>query len=210
MPDIQVDLAVHRPAVREHLLAVLQEAGDFRIRHVAESGRQAVRDVQTAPPDLLLLSTDLPDAPWQQMVQHILCTRPAVPIIAVSRCDAEHVARLLAQGLAGCIAEGGTAEEVVAVLRAVVEGDVRFSRRVLRELIQSHEPDAASPDLSDRQRQVLGLLAQGYDNQQIAETLCLSVGTVRNYVSRIYQCIGVVSRVEAARWAWQHGVAQTA
>lgn len=211
MPDAhQVDLAVHRPTVREHLLAVLREADGFHIRRVVESAGQAAYAVQADPPDILLLGTELPDAPWQRTVRRILRAQPSIPIVAVSHCDAEHVARLLTQGLCGCIAEDEPTDEMLALLDAVAEGKVQFSRRVLRELIESRRSDAAPAALNERQRAVLGLLANGYDNKRIAAALLLSEGTVRNYVSEVYREIGVDSRVEAARWAWQHGVAQAA
>ena len=207
----QVDLAVHRPTVREHLLAVLREADGFHIRRVVESAAQTVRLVQFSAPNLLLLGTALPDAPWQHTVRCIRTARPSLPLVAVGpREDERLVAELFVQGLSGCVSDCDGPDRVLAVLGAAVEGEVRFSRRMLRELIEPRPSDAVLAALSKRQRDVLHLLALGYDNRRIAAALDLAEGTVRNYVSEVYRRIGVSSRIEAAQWAWEHGAAQAA
>lgn len=209
MPATTVDLAVRRAPVREHILDALRETNDFRIRYVMGSAHQAVAAVRASPPGVLLLSTGLSDAPWQQAVAHLRDVNPSVPVVAVSHCDdAEHVAELLTHGFAGCLIEDESADAILGVLDAVGAGDVRFSRCVLWELTQSHPPGAAPVALSERQWEILNLLANGHNNERIAEALLLSEGTVRNYVSDLYKLIGVESRVEAALWVWRYGPTQ--
>lgn len=211
MTPILVDLAVHRPPVRKHLLSVLREAKRFHVRHTADSAQQALRNVQADPPDLLLLSTELPDAPWQQTLRHLCQADPSVPIVAVSHCsDVEHVAGLLTSGIAGCVAEDEPADDVLALLDTVARGNVQFSQCVLRKFAASRQPAPAPVELNERQREILHLLATSHDNKRIAAALLLSEGTVRNYVSALYRQIGVESRTEAVLWAWRHGIAQEA
>ena len=157
------------------------------------------------------MGTELPDTSWQQAAVRLREAAPAVPIVAVSHCnDPGHVARLLTHGFVGCVGDEEATDDLIDLLDVVAEGNVRFSRCVLQKLFHSRLPDATLAELSRRQRDLLHLLASGHDNRRIAEALFLSEGTVRNYVSDLYQQIGVESRTEAALWAWRHGVAQDA
>lgn len=207
----QVDLAVHRTVPREHLLGVLREARDFHVRHVSGSAERTVRRVRFSAPNLLLLGTALPDAPWQHTVQQVLGLHPSLPVVAVTHYeDEERVTELLVEGLSGYLSHHDAPERVLAVLEAAIQGEIRFSRRVMAKLTSTGRKTEIQPTLSQRNREVLRLLANGYDNKRIAAALHLAEGTVRNSVSVLYRQLGVTSRVEAARWAWRNGVAQEA
>ena len=106
-------------------------------------------------------------------------------------------------------------EDVVATCIAAAEGDLVRSRAPLFRIVQTGEEDrlrsqASTPcGLTPREREALALVAQGYRNRALAERLFLAEGSVRNLLSRVYERIGVGSRVEAVLWAWQNGVAGT-
>ncbi len=114
-------------------------------------------------------------------------------------------------GVAGYVLKDEIEEAVVRAIRAVMQGDTWFSRTVVEKLARpaaGEAPLAEKPVLTERESEVLRLLAQGYTNIQIAETLSIAGRTVRFHLRNICDKIGVRSRVEATIWAVQHGLRQ--
>lgn len=118
-------------------------------------------------------------------------------------------AELLTTHLAGCLLAEELTTSLIHVIRAVVAGETVFSRAVVAKLVEAEHSvavDGAAFGLTEREADVLELMARGYSNGEIASTLCLLPQTVRNKASRIYSKMGVGSRVELLAWARQQGL----
>ena len=129
-------------------------------------------------------------------------------VLILSGYDAEALA--LGALAAGYLLKEEALETVVAAVRAVAGGEEWYSQQVMAKVAAWARGEAAVPPgvagLTEREVEVLRLLARGWDNARIAEELCIAEGTVKNYVTSIYAKLNVGSRAEAVAWAWQHGV----
>ncbi len=122
---------------------------------------------------------------------------------------AAYVRGLMGAGVAGYVLKDEATEVVVSAVRTVVRGGTWFSRPVAEKLARMETSEAAQvevSDLTDREREILRLMAEGKDNAGIAAELNLAEQTVRNYVSRIYTKLGVDTRVQAVVWARERGL----
>ncbi len=123
--------------------------------------------------------------------------------------DDVYVHVLIAGGALGYVLKDEVPEIVVRAIRTVMRGDTWFSRSIVEKMARwdIEQPVlAGKPSLTDAERKILVMMAQGWDNSRIAATLSLARQTVRNYTSRIYNKLGVSSRAEAIVWAREHGL----
>ena len=141
-------------------------------------------------------------------VRGILDHCPQVKIIMLTAFDDEvFVRNLVGLGVAGYILKDEAPETLIRAIRAALEGDVWFSRRII-DILAKPAAEAGCVEtgchLTDRETEVLHLMAKGLANSQIADGLAIAEGTVKNHLVNIYQKLGVHSRAEAVAWVWQH------
>jgi DNA-binding NarL/FixJ family response regulator len=219
-PPIRVVMVDDHPVVRAGIRHLLQGAPDITIIGEASDGSEALRIVARAQPDVLLLDVMLPDMSGVVVAQRVKEEGWPVHILALSAYDDErYILGMLAAGAAGYLIKEEASETITEAVRAVARGEIGWlSRRAIAVLLgrvtdewQKSQvmPPGPMPDLSARERQVLRLLAHGYENAQIAAALCIAEGTVKNHVTSIYGRIGVRTRAEAVAWAWRHGISET-
>jgi DNA-binding NarL/FixJ family response regulator len=204
---IRVLLADDHPLIRAGLRAGLAAEPDFALVGEAADGHDALRLCREHRPDVLLLDLQMPGPSAVETVTAVHECCPGVRVLMLTaHSEAVYVRGLVAAGVAGYVLKDEAAELLVDAIRSVARGGTWFSRPVVAKLVQPHVPRATQePSLTRRERQVLPLLAQGWDNARIASTLYLSEQTVRNYVSRLYAKLGVSSRAQAMAWAQRHG-----
>jgi DNA-binding NarL/FixJ family response regulator len=174
----------------------------------ADAGDKAQRLSPEHNPNVLLLDLNMPGPSAFETVAYLREHCPQVKVIVLTAYDdGAYVHGLVAAGVAGYVLKDEIEEAGVRAIRAVMQGDTWFSRSVVEKLARpatSEAPPVEKPALTDRELEVLRLLAQGYRNQRIAE-LCISERTVRSHLRNIYDKIGVQSRTEAALWAVRQG-----
>jgi DNA-binding NarL/FixJ family response regulator len=129
-------------------------------------------------------------------------------LILTAYCDPENVSGMLKAGARGYLLKEEEPDAVVQAVRALAEGRTWISPLAVKALVEELPDGADTPavDLSEREHDVLRLLAEGLDNPRIAETLSIAEGTVKNHVTNIYEKLGVHSRAEAVAWAWKRGI----
>ncbi|GAB5536299.1 MAG: response regulator transcription factor [Rubricoccaceae bacterium] len=201
MPPVSVVVADDHPALRAGISAMLTATGRIDVVGEAQGGREALRMVRDHEPDVLVLDMDMPDLSGVEVAQELAASHHPTRVLAFSAYDDySYVTRLMQAGASGYITKDKPIPLLIEAVEAVARGEVRWFVSIL-------PPEAQTP-LTDREVEVVRLMANGQSNEDIAAVLTISPVTVRNYTSAIYTKLGVSSWREAVAWAWQTGVAR--
>lgn len=208
---ISVVMADDHPLIRSGLRMALQSAEGIQLLGEATNGQEARQMAQELQPDVLLLDLSMPGPPATETMAWLARHCPQVRTLVLTAYDDDiYVRDAVGAGALGYILKDEPPETVLRAIRAVQAGDTWFSRRVIAKLLHANDFDDDSTVeafLTERDKQVLHGLAQGWDNARLAAEIQVAEQTVRNYVSRLYAALGVKTRTEAAIWAREHGLA---
>jgi DNA-binding NarL/FixJ family response regulator len=195
---IKLILADDHPVFVSGLRAVFGAEDDITVMSVATTGREAVRAATEGEPDVAVLDLNMPegDGLWvcRQLRAAGLSTRV---LILTMYDDDENVLAALRAGAYGYTLKGSAPEEIVAAVRAVARGEALFGSGIAAQMLRHFSRTAATspfPQLTEREHEVLGLLAEGRDNAAVAHRLGVSSKTVRNHVSNIIAKLHVADR----------------
>lgn len=207
---IRVLLADDHPLMRKGIRTSLEEESDIMVVGEAADGQAAQRMSQRLQPDVLLLDLSMPGPSALETMNYLYQHCPTVKIVILTAHDDEvYMRHLIAAGAAGYVLKDETDETLVHAIRVIMSGDQWFSRSVVEKLSHVHEAHAGQElalRLTDREQEILMMIAQGLSNAVIASRLDLAEQTVRNYASRLYTALGVRSRAEAIVWAKERGL----
>ncbi len=213
METIRVLLADDHPFFRDGLRMLLEEAPDLTLAAEAADGDEAVALAEAAQPDVILMDIKMPGLSGIEATRRILGASPHIGILVVTMYeDDDFVFSALRAGARGYLLKGADRAEVLRAIRAVAGGDAIFGPAIARRLIgffaapASPAPPPLFPELTEREREILALLARGTANADIAGRLYLSPKTVRNNVSNILSKLQVASRAEAIVRAREAGL----
>jgi DNA-binding NarL/FixJ family response regulator len=189
---------------------VLEAEPDFEVAAVVGTGRAAVDAAMGAAPDVAVLDISMPDGDgiWVTAQLRAAALPTRVLILTMSD-DDESVFAALRAGASGYTVKGAGPDEVVAAVRAVARGEAVFGTGVATRMLQHFSRTAAAapfPQLTEREHEVLGLLARGFDNPAIARRLSVSGKTVRNHVSAVITKLQVPDRTAAVLRARDAGL----
>lgn len=216
METIRVVLADDHPVLRSGVRSALDRAPGIEVVGEGSDGEDALRLAQELRPDVLLLDMEMPRKPGVEVARELTDAGSPVRVLALSAYDdEEYVLGLLSTGAAGYLTKEEAPQTIVEAVRGVARGEEgwlsrRATARVVRQTGRSAQgsPRVRAPMLSERELEVLRLLAKGSDNTRIAAVLYISEGTVKNHITNIYAKAGLRSRAEAVAWAWQSGLAR--
>ena len=201
--------------VRRGLRAFLETVDDMEVVGEAADGHEALDAIAALvaagrPPDVALMDLLMPGMDGVTATAAITQRHPEMEVVAMtSFTQADLVQGALQAGAAGYLLKDAEADEVAAAIRAACRGEVHLDPVVAKQLTRSlaaPRPQAADA-LTEREREVLGLVAQGLSNQQVADSLVISERTARTHVSNILGKLGVASRTQAALLAIREGIA---
>ena len=208
--SIRVVLADDHPVVRGGIRTLLEKAPGVTVVGEASSGREALGLVEKLAPDVLLLDMEMPGGTGLEVARWLQERAASVKVLALSAYDdEEYIFGLLDSGAAGYLTKDEAPDIIIEAVQGVARGEEGWiSRRVASKIVSRKRTalKAATTTLSDRELEVLKLMARGDGNPLIAETLFISEGTVKNHVTRIYAKLDLRTRAEAVAWAWQHGL----
>lgn len=190
---------------------LLDTQPDLEVVGEASSGEHAVALTAQTAPDVVVMDLSMPGAGGLPAIAAISASHPQSRILALTMLDDPGTVRAaMRAGARGYLVKGAAGDEALHAIRAVAHGAVIFAPDVADDVLQrlDHGPATGEPfpDLTDRERDVLRLLADGQGNALIARQLHLSDKTVRNYISNIFRKLHVTSRVDAALRAREAGL----
>jgi DNA-binding NarL/FixJ family response regulator len=208
---IRLLIADDHEVVRSGLKTLLSDT-DIDVVAEAASGGEALRMVAAHRPDVVLLDIRMPDGDGLSALQQLKQDHPNLPVLMLSTYDnPTYVSRAVSLGASGYVLKGSGREKLIHAIRAVAEGEATWTREEMRRMTGAMAAPRAAGDLeaalTQRENEVLTLLAHGMTNKQIAERLGISYETVKEHVQHILRKIGVADRTQAAVWAVRSGLA---
>jgi DNA-binding NarL/FixJ family response regulator len=207
---IRILIADDHGVVAEGLKHLVEAQPDMEVLSLAVDGREAVRQARDLQPDVVLMDLSMPELNGADATRAILERDPKCRVIVLSMySEREYVRRALKAGAAGYVVKRSAAKEVVEAIRAVYAGQRYLSPRVADVVIDDYAGDGAEDllsKLSQREREVLQLLAEGRTGAQIAERLSLSQKTVETYRARLVEKLGIRDVAGLVRFAIQRGI----
>jgi DNA-binding NarL/FixJ family response regulator len=210
-PRIRVLLADDHTVVRRGLRGFFELLDDIEVVGEAEDGRRAVELVEALGPDVVLMDLLMPVMDGIAATAEIKARFPEVEVVALtSFIEEERVTAALEAGATGYLLKDADADDVAVAVRRAHAGEVHLDPQVARLLarrIRSRRGDTpAHEPLTEREREVLALVAKGYANKEIATELDITERTARTHVSNILGKLDLASRTQAALWAIEHRV----
>jgi DNA-binding NarL/FixJ family response regulator len=215
MEEISVLIVDDHPPFRAGLRALLDATVDIEIVGEAATGAQAITQAAKLQPDVILMDLQMPDVSGIDATRRILHTSPHISILVLTMFeDDDSVFAALRAGARGYLLKGARKGELLRAIRVVSNGEAIFGPAIASRLmsyfagIQHPQTvtDYAFPELTQREREVLDLIAQHHTNQEIAGQLGVSLKTVRNHVSNIFNKLQVADRTQAILRVKQAGL----
>jgi two-component system, NarL family, response regulator LiaR len=209
---ISVLIADDHAIVRQGVRAFLETQSDLAVVGEAESGDEAVRLVAELVPDVALIDLVMPGMDGVEAIRQVKRVSPHTQVIALtSYHEDEHIFPALRAGTLSYVLKDIRPEELAEVVRRAARGESTLHPRVAARVVHdlrtgTHEGANAFLDLSERELEVLRLIAAGLSNAAIAEKLFISERTVKGHVSNILGKLHILDRTQAAVYAWRQGL----
>jgi DNA-binding NarL/FixJ family response regulator len=211
LETLRILVAEDHPLFRKGMISLLSSVPDFEVIGEAATGEEVVARASELQPDVILMDLQMPGMGGMEATRRILQESPTIRVLVVTLLeDDDSVFMALRAGAHGYVLKDADEEEMVRAIRAVGRGEAIFSpnvaERVLAFFASPKAPPQVFPTLTDREREILNLIAEGYPNPSIAKHLHLSTKTVGNYVSNIFAKLQVADRAQAIIRAREAGM----
>ena len=204
---IRVLLADDHPLVRSGIRATLQAEAHIEVVGEATNGAEAQHLCASLRPDLLLLDLSMPGPSSLETLTYVRALLPELRVLILTAYDDDaYVRSTIGLGIDGYLLKDEATEALVRAITTIAQGGTWFSRVALQKFVEPPQV-VERIALTPRELALMSGIAQGWDNRKLALEYDLAEQTVRNYISRIYEKVGVRSRAEAVVWARKHGYA---
>ncbi len=215
MDPLRILIADDHPLFRNGMRTLLSSVPDVEVVGIATNGDEVISLAASLQPEVILMDLQMPGIGGIEATRRILHISPHIRILVVTMFEDDHsVFAALRAGARGYILKDADEDEILRAVRAVGRGEAIFSPTIAQHLIDFFAAPRPAilphlfPELTDREREILLLIAQGYSNSAIAKHLTLSLKTVANHVSNIFSKLQVADRAQAIIRAREAGFDQ--
>ena len=209
---IKILIADDHPVVRKGLKEIIEEIPDMAVHGEASNGQETLEKVGKSDFDIVVLDISMPGISGLDILKQLKSEKPELSILVLSMYPEEQYAvRVLRAGASGYLTKESAPEELIAAIRKASKGGKYISSSLAEKLAFDLETDAERPlheTLSDREYQVMRMIASGKTGKEIAEELFLSVKTISTYRTRILEKMEMKSNAELIHYALKHGLVE--
>jgi DNA-binding NarL/FixJ family response regulator len=204
---IRVLIADDHGIIRDGLSELVSTFDDVEVVGTAANGEEALRLAQSLGPDVVLMDLEMPVMDGAEATRRIVAAMPGTAVVILtSFSDRRRILGALESGALGYMLKDAAAEELERGIRTAAEGGSPLDPTAARALISARTAPDPLAGLSEREREVLTLVAKGYANKEIARRLEISEKTVKGHLTKVFRQIGVTDRTQAALWAEREGL----
>lgn len=216
---IRVLIADDHTLVRQGIRLLLETAPDVKVVGEASDGAEAIRLAVELRPDLVLMDIAMPILDGLEATREIKRLEPHIHILALTMHEGEdYFFKILAAGAAGYVLKRAAANDLLAAVHTVAKGEVFLYPSLAKKLVadylgrvEGHESEVRAPaGLTPREQEVLGHIASGLSNREIAERLTVSLSTVQTHYAHIIEKLNLRNRTELVKYALRHGLISSA
>jgi two-component system, NarL family, response regulator LiaR len=209
---IRVLVVDDHPVVRRGIRSLLAEEEGIQVIGEAINGKEAIQQVEELHPDVILMDLVMPEMGGVEAIQHITAAHPEARILVMTSFAADDkVFPSIKAGALGYLLKDSDPEDLIRMIHQVYRGELSIHPTIARKVIQELGRPASQPltpdPLTQREVEILQMLAQGYENKEIARRLVLREATVRTHVSNILGKLQLANRVQATLYALRQGIA---
>jgi two-component system, NarL family, nitrate/nitrite response regulator NarL len=208
---IRILVADDHAIFRDGLRKLLEDASDVSIIGEASNGTECIKMLQKLKPDILLLDLRMPEKDGLAVLEEVnFDSLPTRVIVLTAAEDDRDVVRAMRLGARGVVLKQSASDLLLKSIRKVADGEIWLDNRMTNEVLDAFKKSAETgqrrdkPLLSDREKEIVQLVAQGFRNREIGEKLFISEQTVKNHLHNIFDKLGVSDRLELALYAIHH------
>jgi len=204
---IRLLIADDHAVVREGLERLVATFDGVELVGAAANGQEAVDRCRDAQPDVVLMDIEMPVLNGIAATRAIAAAQPDVAVVVLtSFSDRDQILQALDAGAVGYLLKDAEPDEIAKAVRAAARGEAPLDPRAGRALLSARGSSSPLDGLSEREREVLRLVARGLPNKLIARELSISEKTVKTHLTSVFRTIGVTDRTQAALWAERNGL----
>ena len=205
VPKIRVLVVDDHKVVRSGLEQLLATTDDIELVGTASNGYEAIAEVERLHPDVVLMDLSMPELDGIDATRRISAEHPDSRVLVLtSFSDQSRILEALSAGADGYLLKHAEPDDIADGIRAVHAGGSPLDPKAARALVESRRSGRDTPQLTDREREVLLLVRDGLANKQIARRLGIAERTVKAHLTSVFQRLGVADRTQAALWASDH------
>jgi two-component system nitrate/nitrite response regulator NarL len=211
VPAIRVLVADDHELFRDGVRKLLEGTGNISIVGEAADGNECLRSLEKLKPDILLLDLRMPEKDGLAVLESLNFEAVPTKVIVVTGAEEDHdILRAMRLGARGIVLKRSASDLLVKSIRKVYQGEIWLDNRMTAEVVNAFKKSAEGgrrrekPLLSDRERQIVQHVAQGFRNREIGKKLAISEQTVKNHLHNIFDKLGVSDRLELALYAIHH------
>jgi len=203
---IRILLADDHDVVRRGLTALLDGTEGFAVVGAAADGEEAVTLAGEHDPDVVLMDLSMPGVDGIEATRRLMAERPESRVVVLtSFSDRERILDALDAGAVGYLLKDAEPDELLRGIAAAARGESPLAPKAAKAVLTARAESRPAAELTAREQEILGLLAEGLANKQIARRLGIAEKTVKTHLTSVFQSIGVTDRTQAALWARNHG-----